>query len=266
MILRPIEYALRHGARLILESPALYRWRQEHPEEKAAYDVGKLVHAEVLGTGAEVAVIPDDLLGANGAANTAAAKRFVAEARLDGKVPMKAAELAPIKAMAAKVLGNATARALLERPGIPEASAFARDPLTGTWLRARPDFLPERTHRRTILVDLKTGRSADPRRFRRAVAEFGYHQQDALYRDVVRLARGDDDVAFVFVIVEVEPPHLVSVCELDPDALSVGRSRNRTAIELYTRCREADDWPGYGDDVHTIELPAWAAYDEETVL
>lgn len=254
------------GVRRILASPALYRWQIEHPVEKAVFDTGKAVHAEVLGTGAQTVVIPEDLLALNGAASTVAAKKFIAEAYLDGQVPLKAAEFAPIKAMAAAVLDHRTARALLERPGIPEASAFARDPLTGTWLRARPDYLPDRTERRTIAVDLKTGRSADPRKFRRAVAEYGYHQQAALYTDVVRWARGDDDVAFVFVVVEVTPPHLVSVCELDPDAMNVGRSRNRTAIELYARCRETGQWPGYGTEIHTIDLPAWATYDQETVL
>lgn len=254
------------GARRILASPALYRWELEHRVEKAAFDTGHAVHAEVLGTGAEIVAIPEDLLASNGAASTAAAKRFIAEARLDGKVPLKAAELAPIRAMAAAVLAHSTARALLERPGTPEASAFAPDPLTGVWLRARPDFLPDRTDRRTILVDLKTGRSADPRQFRRAVAEYRYHQQAAFYDDVVRWARGDDGVVMVFVVVETDPPHLVSVCELTPDALAVGRSRNRTAIELFQRCREADTWPGYGDEIHTIDLPAWATYDEETVL
>lgn len=254
------------GARRILSSPARFRWELEHLVQKSAFDTGKAVHAEVLGTGAQTVVIPEDLLASNGAASTAAAKRFVADARLDGKVALKAAELAPIKAMAAAVLAHSTARALLERPGIPEASAFAPDPLTGVWLRVRPDFLPDRTDRRTIAVDLKTARSADPRLFRRAVAELGYHQQDALYRDVVRWARGDEDVAFVFVVVETDPPHLVSVCDLDPDALATGRSRNRTAIELYQRCRATDTWPGYGDEIHTIDLPAWATYDQETVL
>lgn len=254
------------GARTILRSPALYRWQQDHPVTKPAYDVGKLVHSTVLGTGAEAVAIPEDLLSANGAASTTAAKAFIAQARADGLVPMKAADLEPVEAMASAVWAHPTARALLERPGTPEASAFAPDPLTGVWLRARPDFLPERTDRRTILVDLKTARTADPRQFRRAVAEYGYHQQAALYTDAVRWARGDDDTVMVFVVVETTPPHLVSVCELDPDAVTTGRSRNRTAIELYQSCRESGEWPGYGPEIHTISLPAWATQEEETVL
>lgn len=255
------------GARRIFSSPARFAWEQQHRVEKPEFDLGHAVHAKVLGTGMQTVTIPDDLLGKGGSVSTSAAKAFVAEARAQGLVPLKAEVLAQVDEMAEAVLTHRTARLFLERPGIAEASAFAIDPVTGEWMRARPDFLPvQEEKRRTILVDLKTARSADPREFRRSVATFGYHQQHAWYADVLRAARGDTDVAMVFVVVEVEPPYLVSVCEVIDEHVQVGRDRNRAALDLWHECRQTGKWPGYGESVHPIDLPVWALYEAETVL
>lgn len=252
------------GARRILDSPARFKWEQEHRVEKTAFDVGHAVHARVLGVGMEVVEIPADKLSANGATSTKAAKEFIAEARAAGQVPMKPEDYAPIEAMAKAVLTHPTARAFLERDGQAEASAFTRDPITGVWLRARPDFLPEHDpRRRTVLVDLKTGRTANPAEFGKHAHNFHYEQQDDLYQTVVRAARGDEDTAFVFVIVETEPPHLVSVVELDVTAKRIGRDRNRRAIDLYDTCKRTDTWPGYPPDVSLVSLPRYAELQHE---
>ena len=248
------------GARRILDSPARFRWEQQHPVVKDAFDVGKAVHAEVLGVGARLVVVDADSW------RTKAAKEARDEARAAGQVPILSGDVEDIRAMAAAVLAHPVARSLFERPGAAEVSLFGIDEPTGTALRARFDFLPDPVPGvRTIAVDLKTTRSADPRKFGRSVAEFGYHQQEAWYRDLLGQVRGDD-AAFVFVAVENTAPWLVSVCELTADAVAVGRSRNRVAVDLYASCAAADDWPGYGMDIFPIDLPAWAVYEAETVL
>lgn len=254
------------GARQLLSSPAMFRYRQTHREEARAFDLGHAVHAKVLGVGMRVVQIPPDLLAANGAASTKAAKDFIETTRAEGRIPLKPSDFWPIERMAEAILAHPTAKALLERDGIPEASVFAADPVTGEWMRARPDFLPHPTGRRTIAVDIKTAETADPRGFRRAAAEYGYHSQHAWYIDTLTLARGDEDPALVFVVVEKSEPWLVSVCELGPDSIGKGRERNRAALDLWHRCRETGLWPGYGDQVHRIDLPVWALTEEEIVL
>jgi len=109
-----------------------------------------------------------------------------------------------------------------------------------------------------------TTRSAEPRAVARAVHEHGYHQQTEWYlRGAQTLGLADEDAAFVFVFQEKDPPYLVTVVQLDDDALYVARERNRRAMELYADCVEADYWPGYPDDrIHTISLPAWATREE----
>lgn len=252
------------GARQILSSPAMFRYRQQHRENTKAFDIGHAVHAKVLGAGLPVAIIPDELLASNGAASTKAAKDFIEQARAAGQTPLKASEFYPIRMMSEALLAHPTVRALLEVDGIPEASLFATDPITDEWVRARPDFLPSAGVRpRTIAVDLKTAETADPRQFRRSAATFGYHQQHAHYIDTLRAARGDEDAALVFAIVEKSEPWLVSVCELGPDSIDKGRARNRAALDLWHRCRQTGLWPGYGDEVHRIDLPVWALTEED---
>lgn len=251
------------GARRILDSPARFAYERERRVVKAAYDVGHAVHAMVLGVGMPAVAIPDEHLSASGSTGTKAAREFIEEARAEGKVPLKSDVVAEVEAMAGAVLGHPLAARILARDGQPEASAFAQDPATGAWLRARPDFLPDAGPGRTVLVDLKTSITADPRLFGREAAKHHYEQQADLYQQVVTLARGDQDTAFIHVVVEKAPPYLVSVIELDADALRIGHERNRLAIDLYAACVAADEWPGYPPHIATVSLPVWASYELE---
>ena len=250
------------GARWMLSSPAIFRYRQTHRKESKEFDIGHAVHAKVLGEGIKIAQIPDELLATNGAASTKAAKAFIDEARRNGLVPLKRTEFYPVDKMAEAILAHPTAVLLLERGGIPEASIFATDPITGEWMRARPDFLPDnRAGEETICVDIKTAESAHPGAFSRSAAKWGYHQQAPWYLDTLTEVRGDMSPRMQFVIVEKTEPWLVSVCELDDDAIQKGRERNRLALDLWHQCRETGLWPGYGDEVHQIRLPIWALMD-----
>jgi len=55
---------------------------------------------------------------------------------------------------------------------------------------------------------------------------------------------------------------LVNVIELIPDAVRIGRNRNSRAIDVYRACTETGDWPGYGDGLTEITLPAWATRED----
>jgi hypothetical protein len=57
--------------------------------------------------------------------------------------------------------------------------------------------------------------------------------------------------------VETRPPHLLSVIELDEEYLALGAADVRTALTLYARCSEADEWPGYPTGIHPVEAPRW---------
>ena len=86
---------------------------------------------------------------------------------------------------------------------------------------------------------------------------------EAFYRAGAR-ATGIGDCDFYYITVEKQPPNLVSVTRLHPDAVTLGDTLMRQAVRTYAACLETDTWPGYGDDITEIDLPAWAYYSNNT--
>ena len=252
------------GARMLLppSCPALYRYRQDHPEHKDVFDFGTAAHGEVLGTGPEIAIIdaPDW--------RTKAAKEAQAEARAAGRCPLLIADWARVAEMAQALRTHPLAGPLLCREDVqPEQTLIWPDDEFGIWRRARLD-----AHRsgggRLLVTDYKTARSADPAQFARSVANYGYHQQADWYLDAVFAVLGERDAAFLFVVQEKEPPYLVTVCELDFAAVQAGHALNRRAMEVYRDCTEAGRWPGYSDaddEIALVSLPSWARGREDWI-
>ncbi|MGB3483987.1 MAG: PD-(D/E)XK nuclease-like domain-containing protein [Mycobacterium sp.] len=246
------------GARKLLKSPYKFHWAQGQPAEHAKhFDLGHYVHGLVLGVGAEVVVI--DAASFNGKA--AQAQRD--EAYAEGKVPILAGWVDPAETMAQRVRDHHLAGSLLANDDAQfELSAYFHDPLTGERGRAKFDiFAP--TGDWIVIGDVKTtSKSADPRTWSKTSGDLGYWIQDALYR-IAAESLGAQNVDFVFVNVETEPPHLVSVTRHRPRAVELGRAKVREAFDLYHRCRQSDIWPDWGPGIHDVDLPSYIYYQEE---
>lgn len=242
------------GARKILQSPAKFRWEQDHGRApKKTWDIGHAAHKVVLGAGPELVLFPGT--GKNPEAwqkdDDIAA---VAALRAEGKVPLKPSDWDTVHAMAAAIRAHRLARALFDpNLGVAEQALVWLDEPTGVWRRAMLDW-----RRGRIVVDYKTAASASRAAFTKAVANFGYHQQDPYYRDGVAALGIDDDPAFVFVVQEKDPPYLVAVYDIDDEDIQAGRERNRRALQMYRDCTESGIWPGYSTEIETIALPGWA--------
>ncbi|QAY17659.1 DNA helicase [Gordonia phage Marteena] len=243
------------GARTILEpgGPAKFAYDRATPRLPSdAFDLGHAVHTKILGIGGEFVDVGFD------AWTTKASKEAREAAREAGQVPLKTSEYRRVTAMCEALLAHPLAEILFS-DGDPELSIYHHDEQTGTRLRARPDWMPRVAGGRPMIVDLKTTLSADPGKFvRKSVPDYGYHQQDPWYRDAVTAAGLGDDPQFLFVLVEKSPPHLASVIELPAEAVAIGRSLNRPAVDLYADCVARDRWPGYPEIIHRIDLPPWA--------
>lgn len=247
------------GARRLLDSPARFRWEQAHRRTSAAFDLGHAVHSLVLGSGPQIACIPESVLSSSGSTNTNAAREFIAAKVSEGVVPLKADLFDVAMATADAVMSHPRARHIFEdAAGEAEVSVFATDPLTGVACKARFDWLTE-----DMGVDLKTtaGTAGAPG-FGRDVAKYGYAIQDQWYRDVLRWATGRE-VGFQFVVVEKAPPHLVAVHQLDDMTLMQARAMGAKARAIYSDCAQANTWPGYGDEVLTPQIPTWWFDDDE---
>lgn len=250
------------GMKWILRSPKHYRQMIDHRVEKTSFDFGHAVHAKVLGVGMNVAIIPDTLLAKNGAASTLEAKAFIAQARADGLVPVKADVVTEVDAIAEAILAHPKAGPLLELPGHAEVSLFGNDPQTGTRLRGRIDYLTDTS----INVDLKTTNDVRRQNIARTIVNFGYDIQSEAYRHLLRI-NGLDPAPTVLIFVEKEPPHEVRVVSLANPLWALGGERAmRRAIDLYADCIATDTWPGDDDqpgDPEDIDPPAYYLNDDE---
>lgn len=257
------------GAKKLLppSCPAIFHYERENPPAtKKHFDEGHAAHALVLGAGDPIVEIPDELLSSAGATNTKAAKEFIAEARANGNTPLKSDSYRTVHAMADALRAHPLATTLFSA-GRPEVSAYWEDDETGVTRRCRFDWLPDSIPgRRLVVPDYKTTTDANPNKFAKSAADYGYYMQAPWYLDALAALDVDYDAAFVFVAQSKTPPYLVSVVQLDHDALTLGHRLNRLALEIYADCESSGVWPGYGDDVHYVALPSWLHHQQEEML
>ena len=161
-----------------------------------------------------------------------------------------------IHAMRDALMAHPAANALLTGiPGKAEKSVYWIDATTGVLCRCRPDWWRDDN----LIVDLKTTEDASPEGFARSIAKFRYDVQDAFYTDGVQQATGNRPKAFVFIAVEKKPPYGVGVYVLDSETKDLGRAQYQHDLRVYSECVRSGEWPGYGDKIQTISLPAWHA-------
>ena len=245
------------GIRRLTDCPARFKYFLDHPEPyKPAYEFGTAFHTHILGDGPELIVVDAGLW------NTKEIKAKVAAIRAAGNVPLKAADKQRIDDMAEALASHPEASDLLTPgSGVAEMSAFWPDP-RGVWRRTRFDWL-----RPDGIGDLKSTTSVHPDAIAKTVEKWGYHQQDAFYRETaIELGLIPPDGFFKFVFQEKQPPYLVQVVELDFPARAIGSELNDRAIRTYLHCMATGEWPAYSDTTTYLSLPQWAErkYIEET--
>lgn len=247
------------GIKEMLKSPAHYQWALTHRRERIAFDVGHAAHAKILGVGLSAIAYPDEHLTPSG--NVSEKKATIAwaeEQRAAGLVPVSPDQLAAVDAMAEAVLAHPTARPLLEG-GAPEVSLIWDDSETGVRCKGRIDYLqPDGA------TDLKTARSADPRRFSSPAASYGYAEQRVHYGAGITATRGDERIPFRLVLVETDAPHFVSVVEFDETFTWIAEVRVRRAIDTYAECQRTGEWPAYPTGVNAVAAPSWYGDDDYT--
>lgn len=245
------------GAKLLLppSTPAHFKYWRDHRDEqkpKAHFEFGKAAHRMVLGAGPELVGIDFKDW------RTKVAQQAVEEVRERGAVPLKRDDFDKVHAMAAALRQHPTAASLFApESGLAEQSLFWRDRDTGVMCRVRPDWLPYPIDGRMLLADYKTITSADDDSIDKAIGAFGYFIQAPHYVDGAYALGLAEQIDFVFVFQEKEPPFLVRVIQLTASTMAWGDRENTTARRLFAECTRTGRWPGYADEVRLAALPHW---------
>lgn len=258
---------------LVEQTPA--HLRHGMGQSKAETDnmlLGTLVHTLVLepqGFASEFVVAPEGINKRTKAGREewaafedAAAKsclRVITQSMLD-----------KASAMAASVLSHPTASILLSDV-IPESSVYwwyeSMDPDDyddySLMLKVRPDAISQ-AH--PVIIDLKSTADGSISGFQRAIQNFHYDLSAAMYLEGVNQCKGMLKeigylayTKFVFVCVENFAPYLVSVYEISPEYLELGKLKYRRALRVLQHGIQ-NDWPGFPPEVRVIEPPGYAKY------
>lgn len=239
------------GLKLILKSPAHYKYEKENPSEPTP--------AMKRGTAIHEAILEPDLFLKNsvvmpkfeGTGSRAAKDEWLMENH--GKRILSADDRENIKGILGALSAHKTARALLAG-GAAETSYFWQDPITGLMCKCRPDFL-RKGH---IIVDIKSTFDASPEAFPKQIANLKMHLSGAHYLAGVTAVEGVTYDQFILIAVEPEAPHGISVHLLDEATIEVGEMYRRRALKTLAECRDTDQYPCYPDSILTTAIPHWA--------
>lgn len=104
-----------------------------------------------------------------------------------------------------------------------------------------------------VLADLKTTATADPDAFSRLAISYGYVNQLAWYRMLIKMKYNVEMRTFRLVAVEKTAPYCVTVLNIPLDMIEDADKVNRTWFERLIECEESGIFPGYTNG-RVIEL------------
>lgn len=242
-------------AHMLVERSPAHAWHRYHADRAYRRDaaIGTVFHALFLGSGGEYEVIDADDF------RTKAAREARDVALEEGKTPIKAADFRLAEHMVEAAdeqlehheLGNFT-----NRPGNAEQTLIWREH-NGIWCRARPDWMPDDLEAAPYIVNVKTSTCAHPDVWIRRAYEAGYDLSAAHYCRGVRELLGHE-VAELFVVVETEPPHGLSVIMLDGEAMALAEKKRAGAVRLWADVVRGER-PGYPTYVCHVGAPGYKA-------
>ena len=119
--------------------------------------------------------------------------------------------------------------------------------------------------RKPYIADLKITSSTEPEELSRHALNMLWHGQAAWYLDGAHaLSLEAED--FYLIACEAQPPHVVTVLRLGPDAIALGRKLLSKWTERHRACEAAGVWPGYVATEVEIIIPEWAQESVELDL
>ncbi len=235
------------GLKNVLVSPRMYRARELEPmEDSDTLRQGRAAHTAILE--------PDQFLldYVIWTGKQRRGKEWDAfEAANAGKTILTPKQYKTVLKMRDAVRACPDATKYLDEEGArTEVSMSWTHPRTGIRCKGRTDLLC------SALVDIKSTRNPDKRRFAADAARLGYAMQAAFYED--GLASLGINVPVKIIAVQNVLPFDVVVFNVPPETLAMGHEQVETALDKLAECRASKKWPGLEQGEVDLVLPAWA--------
>lgn len=154
------------------------------------------------------------------------------------------------------VYDHPTAQYLLTSPGANEAT-LVWDDVVGLRCKARCDRLVSDFEGFACITELKRTRDGGKWGFGRAVWDYRYDCQMAMYGRGMEAIFGGARRTYAFICCEPQPPYACAVYELGAEEVAIGRRDLELALQTYARCQESGEWPGYSTGLVPVRLPEW---------
>ena len=235
---------------LLTTSPAKVRWDRDNPGKKPLpLIMGGCFHDMVLEPECldeEYAVKPTEIDGKSPLTKYYKESFAEMQAERPDAQWLKADDWKTCEGMANAIMGNPVfTHYASDVEAIAEGSGYFD--YNGAKCKVRPDL-----YTGTIL-DLKSTQDASPAGFRKSCRTFGYDFQAAWYMEAMR-AMGLPVRQFIFVCVEKTEPYLTATYTLTESEIDRHKPRMQRACDLWATCMDTGVWPGYPEEVVTLDL------------
>lgn len=181
-------------------------------------------------------------------------KAYKAEEELAaGRIMVKQPDFDKAQAVRDAVQGHLIASQLLEGAQAQLAAFWQEETEHGAVsMKGRMDWVNPGMQ---ALIDLKS--TDDARAFPKKAGDLGYFIQDAAYRRGWELAGGFAVDAFVFVVVERDPPYGIKLYELSQKARDKGLQQYLKGVSRYAQCVATDNWFTYDPHIVEVDVPEY---------
>lgn len=251
-------------AKILIEQSPRHAWHA-HPrlgagkdegDKSRAMEIGSVTHKLLLQRGAEVVPLDHEDY------RSKAAKEAREAAYAAGKQPILRADLktaADTVAAVSDQLGKVDDCQGFGVHGAAEVVGVWQDE-TGPYGRLMMDWFEDRGDS-AIIFDLKTSsQSVAPHAIARTILSMGYDTSAGHYERGLIHLRPElaGRIKFRWIFVETQPPHLITVAELDNVGLAIGRKKAAAAFNIWSACLRTGNWPGYPSRIVVPTYPNWA--------
>lgn len=265
---RAVEAASVSFLKLFGNTPAHAKAAADHPHEQtAAQRLGTLAHLAILEPvkfATEVIVLPADapkrptdrqINAKSPSLESSMAIEYWRQfdQAAGSKLLISVDEFTHIKNAKEAVLDHPEARKVLTG-GQSEVSMFWIDQDCGAKCKGRMDRW---NAKQGVIVDLKKIDLASDYRISQSIENYKYDYQEAHYRNGARTILGAQDVPFIFIFFEVQPPYGVRVGPLDPLVSEAAHFAIKPLVKAYNDAVTKNEWPNYPQVLEAFRLPEY---------